>query len=188
MQQKVTREGLAAAIRAEVANYAAQGIHLFEINNGYCFDLAHDICMAFGNSPDGLEDMVVEDLLLGHSFDRHLMAKHWAASVPPPGLSWRDLEHLGITQCSHSWLVLEGRHHDADVPDGADNLFDLPIFRRNLVEASLRLRPKQLAALESRHAWWRESRGMFEEYKAWVDAGRPGPAAVAVPPAGVPRP
>ena len=33
-------------------------------------------------------------------------------------------------RAGHRWLILDGRHYDADCPDGVDRWQDLPVFRR----------------------------------------------------------
>ena len=70
----------------------------------------------------------------GRPIDRQLLARHWPKVLPPEGLSWDDLDRLsedaGFSSGTHVWLTMDGLHYDAEAPEGVENFFELPFFRR----------------------------------------------------------
>jgi hypothetical protein len=54
--------------------------------------------------------------------------------APPEGLSWDDLDHLScfgsFSPGTHIWLFLDGRHYDAEAPEGVGSFYELPFFQR----------------------------------------------------------
>jgi len=114
----------------------------YEINNGLCEDFALEVikqARTAGLSGD-FTDLCNEDLMCGLNgevdesdvWDWPMLAEHWKAS-PPAGLTADDMNALHFG--SHVWVAHEGRHYDAECPDGVESPFDLPIFRRTIVGA-----------------------------------------------------
>ena len=66
----------------------------------------------------------------GETFDQDLLAKYWSIS-PPVGWSWNQLNAVGFGR--HAWVAVDGRHYDAECPEGVDSFFELPLFRRYMV-------------------------------------------------------
>jgi hypothetical protein len=62
---------------------------------------------------------------------------------------------------------MDGRHYDADVPDGVDSFFDLPLFRRNLAVLMLALHAELAASLDTSVPWWTETFRLGRELLEW---------------------
>lgn len=69
-------------------------------------------------------------------FDRSHLRALWATGPIPPTLSLDDLDAQARQMFDlykhHEWMVLEGKHFDAEAPEGADSMLQLPFFRRHL--------------------------------------------------------
>jgi hypothetical protein len=135
---------LAAWIRASKAVDAAE-INSGAARGGCCSDFASEVVEHLGGQEAAdrmdLEEIAIDNLMVvdpddafGRPLDRPLLAKHWPKVCPPDGLGWDDLDQLSqdanFFGGTHVWLTMEGRHYDAEAPDGVDNLFDLPFFVR----------------------------------------------------------
>ena len=74
----------------------------------------------------------LEEDMDGGVLDRALLAQHWPAVQPPAGLTWEHLEQLAEEADwrvgTHIWLTFEGKHYDAECPDGVANFLELPFF------------------------------------------------------------
>lgn len=95
-----------------------------------------------------------------------MMARLHPASQPPAPFDWAEIDALGLTEVRHVWLLADGRHYDADVPDGVDSIFDLPVIRRNLAAEVRRSRQDAIPELE-RHPWWAETFAMHDQLLEW---------------------
>jgi len=117
----------------------------YEINCGSCQDFAEELVRELDRQGLGSDacEIWVDDLLLGEAmdddrgqFDRVRIERDHPSLVPPEGLSWDDMDRLaeeyGFAGGTHVWVVIEGRHYDAEAPAGVDNAFDLPFFRRSI--------------------------------------------------------
>ena len=161
---------ISAAICAVTSEFLqAEPRGILAINDGYCEDLAFAVLERLGREEgDGVDTL--EAGSLGVEFegliDRTLMARLYPNSLPPAPLNWDDMDGFGATAVRHIWLVADGRHFDADVPDGVDNLFDLPIMRRCLAARIEENRPDLLPVLIT-YVWWNESFAMCGELRAW---------------------
>lgn len=115
------------------------------INSGNCSEFSVDVMINLGGLETaydlGINELDIAGLLEvgdgpdnGPQFDRELLATHWPNIQPPDGLTWDDLDQLSVDadfdSGTHVWLVLDGKHYDAEAPEGVENLFDLPFFRR----------------------------------------------------------
>lgn len=167
-EQPPSREELTTAIHEVLARYLEKEVSsVLELNNGLCDDFAGDVLIHLNRwESDGF-------FVIGYDgVDMHdpvWMSQFWPGSKPPPGLQWHDLVSLEMYETSHVWLALHDRHYDADVPEGVDNMFDLPVFRRNLVLALRNQRPEFLKA-QAHDPWWQESVRLHEEYRQWCIA------------------
>jgi hypothetical protein len=129
-----THAELVAAIEGMGRRYLAEGRapSLYEINNGQCEDFASEVADALGGERDGFEAFWADNLTVdgeGGEWDVALVERLWPLCVPTHDLSWDDV----LTDIpAHYWLVLDGRHYDAECPEGVDNLFDLPLVRRRV--------------------------------------------------------
>lgn len=137
-------EILSAAIRTVRARLLDAGRYpdLPSINAGGCTAFTRAVRRELGREfcdEIGLEELGIDNLMESEDdeptvMDRALLAEHWPLVVPPEGLGWDDIDALaaaaGFSCGTHEWLVLDGRHYDAEAPDGVDNPFDLPFFQR----------------------------------------------------------
>lgn len=159
------------------------------VNQGLCADLADIVSNTWAGQPGAEADdlQVVNGLSVKYwrlslfeddrnhpdwSEDQAPTASELAwltAAEPPAGIDWHDLDILGFHENSlnHFWLLLNGRHYDAEAPNGVDDLFDLPIVRRVLVQLLTDRRPGLLADLVATHPWWADSLAHNVEWEAW---------------------
>jgi hypothetical protein len=111
------------------------------INAGYCTDFCNDVTDRLGVPADAHEpfEVGIDNLMECEDdeptvMDRALLAAHWPKIQPPEGLTWDEVDQLasdaGFSAGTHVWLCLDGRHYDAEAPEGVDNPFDLPFFQR----------------------------------------------------------
>lgn len=157
---------------------------ILAINDGHCSDFANEVLaelhgrLASEAEESETRSFCLEDDGGDEVFDVALLAKHWPGTKPPAPLTWEDLNAIGLAYTAHIWIAHEGRHYDADVPDGVDSMLDLPIFRRNLVLCLEQHRPDLLAAVAG-DPWWDETTQMRAELREWVEAGRGRSAGTA---------
>jgi len=134
VKSKPTHEQLMEAIIDLRERWIADGEapSAYEINNGLCEDFAQAVVDRFGGETDGLQIIWGDNLSVdgeGYEWDVDLLREHWAGSAPTHGLDWADIR--GDIP-AHAWIVLDGRHYDAECPEGVDNLFELPLVRRGM--------------------------------------------------------
>lgn len=83
------------------------------------------------------------------------------------GLSKAEMTTMAIPEnLNHAWLVLNGRHYDAASREGVETPWDLRCVRQTLVEVLTVAAPAKLQALQSEHAWWKESVQLMSEFEA----------------------
>lgn len=173
---KPTSSVLAMTIRA-VANDIASGLEggILELNDGSCEELAVAVFEQIGVPETAdFQTLEIQNLCTGNDVfsprpDHGLIERFWPLVVPPFPLSWDGIEELGMLETAHVWIVLDGRHHDADVPDGVENVFDLPVFRRNLVAGMKTRCSDALKGLED-VPWWSESIRLHEEFRDYAES------------------
>lgn len=129
-----TTQELALAIREVTRRWIAEGraASTYDIDDGQCEDLAQEVAEILGGEREGFEGTWAANLSVGgegDEWDVALLRDLFPGSVPTHGLSWEDV--LAEVP-AHYWLVLHGRHHDAECPEGTDNLFELPLLRRRM--------------------------------------------------------
>ena len=61
---------------------------------------------------------------------------------------------------NHWWITHEGRHYDAESPEGVASPLELPFYRRGMARTLQEEAPERFAELLREHAWWRESLAM----------------------------
>ncbi len=120
--------------------YIVKGISesYFEINNGRCYDFSDDVVREMGGCSESFFSLEGENFMKGVNgeegendiWDQTLLKKYWTIS-PPKDLTWKDLNTIYFG--SHAWITLDNRHYDAECPEGVDNFFNLPVFRRCIV-------------------------------------------------------
>lgn len=123
-------EALGALIRAHrkdfLINYDVESY--YKVNCGLCEEFAHEVYERFE------QQHLVEVVYTEHFLDEMDDVDWDRLNLPvPDGLTRKDMEkvHLG----GHCFLEMAGRWYDAECPEGADHVLDLPIFRRPVVLA-----------------------------------------------------
>lgn len=115
----------------------------FQINNGLCEDFALDVIRELRAAGIEAQDLCNENFQSGDgSWDWELLAKQWSVECP------RDLLPSEVDKIrfgGHVWIEAERRFYDSECPDGVSSLFELPLFRRDIVCA---LRKKGIGAPE----------------------------------------
>ncbi|MBC8737188.1 hypothetical protein F6X40_10245 [Paraburkholderia sp. UCT31] len=64
-------------------------------------------------------------------WDLLLMVQDWNIDEPA-GIDWVGLHQIRFGE--HTWVACGKRHYDAECPDGVESFFDLPHFRRYIVD------------------------------------------------------
>ncbi|MGY3582267.1 hypothetical protein ACVIGB_000808 [Bradyrhizobium sp. USDA 4341] len=143
---------LSLAIRSTLQQWLSVGSALDgqQINSGAarggcCSDFASEVLKELGGvlvaDRLGIETLDIgnfqvsdDDDVDGRPLDRELLRRHWPKVIPPGELDWGDLDRLsedaGFSGGTHVWLALNGRHYDAEAPEGVENFLELPFFQR----------------------------------------------------------
>lgn len=143
---RITEEELSTAIAKVRDELLAAGRYgsATEINAGYCDDFCSDVYEELGGvglceNEGGLATVGIDGFMTHEddepvAFDRDLVRRAWPAFVPPPGMDWDDMDRLAADanfSCgTHVWIARDGRHYDAEAPQGVENPLDLPFFVR----------------------------------------------------------
>lgn len=134
-----------AVVRAVRARYIQQELapSYFQINNGLCEDFALDVIGELRVAGIEAQDFCNENFQKGDgSWDWTLLAEQWSAACPR-GLLPREVDQLRFG--GHVWIEAQKRFYDSECPEGVSSLFELPLFRRDIVCA---LRKKGICAPE----------------------------------------
>lgn len=122
-----------AAIRQVREQYIIQGQakSYYAINDGLCEDFGMAVTGLMGGETDtmflvGGDNFEEED----GGWDWRLLKKYWSIQ-PPAGLSRKQVQAIEFG--CHVWITDGKRHYDAERPEGVENFFDLPLFRRYIV-------------------------------------------------------
>ncbi len=153
MTHAPTAENLSEAVINQVDRWIKEGIVKtpYEIGNGHCYEFAEEI-MAYFNEPYGQGYSVADSY--GHLVD--VTTDDWWARNPDKPeeadmfvMDIALLRHEGaplpewakdddndfacfLGSCTHNWLVLDGRHYDADCIQGAAHFLDMPFFAQQI--------------------------------------------------------
>jgi len=111
----------------------------WDINNGLCADFAADLISKLG----GYNDSIFE--LSGDMFfnfrDVEFAKENWGLITETEYGVWSD-KMLDLYGCppinihnlkdelAHVWVFCDGKHYDAETPEGVTNWFQLPFFQR----------------------------------------------------------
>jgi len=77
-----------------------------------------ELAARWGSSPQEINNGQCEDFAIAVA--NHLGLNAWKLLMANP------VEEL----LGHIWLTINGRHYDAEMPEGEDSWWDLPIYRR----------------------------------------------------------
>lgn len=118
--------------------YNDNGTDTKQIGAGECKNFAHDVLQLWAGSQDekGENHQVVETLNFviqeGDDvvdWDWTLLENHWGIT-PPADYSREVLTSVAQHEPNHVWITSEGRHFDAESPNGENSFFDLMFFKR----------------------------------------------------------
>lgn len=139
-------DAIPRTIRELVAHFQDEGevTSAYEINCGYCDLFAERLLTALARLTPvpRAGEIFVDDLLQRTEegedaepmFDREGVRSWHPGAVPPEGLDWDDMDRIAalynFAGGTHVWVEIDDRHYDAECPEGVDNLFDLPFFKR----------------------------------------------------------
>ncbi len=145
---KFSLQSITAAIYKLRADYTADGqyANYQAINAGGCEDFAEEIHGLIGSPQENSEYWMIDPSYFlqapldgendnwGFPLDRDYLQTQFPSVVPPDGLDWDDLDHISafgnFFSGTHVWIFANGRHYDAEAPDGVETPFDLPFFKR----------------------------------------------------------
>lgn len=112
----------------------------FDINRGYCEEIAYRTFEEYeklvytGAEVLGTENFYVEDYEPGYEeFDWELLKSHWPREYER-NYKNPDCALEVYKGACHVWVYLDGKHYDSEAPEGVDNFFELPFFRRYEVQ------------------------------------------------------
>jgi hypothetical protein len=132
---KLEKTGLSKIIRETVKVYEEKGIPLKDIGNGECENFQYDVLNAWAGDGwvhrDGSDFNAIGTLGLCDEEDRFnldLINEHWGGF--PENLDDKVIQILGASWATHEWIHFEGRHYDAEAPEGVVHFTDLPFFQR----------------------------------------------------------
>lgn len=113
---------------------------LWDINNGLCEDFANDVIFEMGGYNDSIYELAgdmffnVRDIdYAKENWDNILETEFGIWGI---GLLeyWGYPENVDITKVNdelcHTWVFFEGKHYDAECPDGVEKWFDLPLNKK----------------------------------------------------------
>lgn len=110
----------------------------YDINNGMCVDFASELLNLFGYfKSSNVRDLVYElssDMFMTHDID--FAEREWGELFIKDEIAWsKDMLNLyglptKLVQIPlHVWIYYDGKHYDAECPNGIDKWFELPIFK-----------------------------------------------------------
>jgi len=127
-----------------------------------CKDINHGNCTEFANDlSDELKKIGIEHkvLYVGDFDDESDVLKY--TKKMPPNLSW-------FYNTYHSWIYVDGKHYDAEAPEGVDDMFDLPSFSaENEAEYMNQLRAHEWESY-NRFSGYTSKEAEEEAYQKWL--------------------
>ncbi len=134
----VAREQISIAIRQVRDHFVASGQaqSYWAINNGQCDDFAREVATALGGESDQIYGVSNGNFCrdgddFAGDWDWKLLKTHW--KIAPP-MELTKKQAAAIEFGTHVWLTDGKLHYDAECPQGVSSFFDLPCFRRNVVQ------------------------------------------------------
>ncbi len=128
-------EALTKIIRDVGQEYVANGTPLNEIGNGLCENFAFDVLEQWVGESWGCEEgggfrsLWTDQLFKAEGeFDLDMISKYWGGM--PEDLEADIITILGWYEPSHMWITTDGKHFDAETPEGVEKFVELPFFQR----------------------------------------------------------
>ena len=112
----------------------------WEINNGYCEDFALNVLEKLGGYEDNLFELSGD--MFFNQRDPEFPKENWGDVIETNFGVWSKnlLDYWGYPpnvnlnlvddEINHVWLFYNGKHYDAEVPEGVDNWFEIPLIKR----------------------------------------------------------
>lgn len=112
----------------------------YDINNGWCIDFASDVVRYLGGETDKLYIVCSYNFMIGEDgvpeendiWDADMLKNYWKKVNPTNNLTWKDINCIDFGY--HEWIYFDGKHYDAECPEGVDNFFYLPLFQKYITE------------------------------------------------------
>ena len=148
VDQTYSLNTITAAIYKLRADYVCDGNYesIQAINSGGCEDFASDIHELIGRPPESSDFLIIDPSFFlqppldgesdnwGFPLNRDSLRAEWPSVVPPAGMDWDDLDHISafgnFFSGTHIWIFAQGKHYDAEAPEGVSAPFELPFFQR----------------------------------------------------------
>jgi hypothetical protein len=140
-EQVITEEQVTQAIIDFIEKYLKKEVinSAYDINNGWCGDFAEDVINSLGGETKKLFLICNENFMMGEDgdpdqndvFDIDMIINHWPKVNPTNNLSWGDIKCIEFGY--HEWIYFDGKHFDAEYPEGVENFFDLPIYQKYIM-------------------------------------------------------
>ena len=112
----------------------------YQINDGLCIEFAADVIDKMSGYKDNLFELS-DDMIFAHT-DPDFAKENWTGGLIEteygvwskimldmygyPPIPLEEVTHSG----SHIWVYYNGKHYDAEAPEGVNNWTDLPIFKK----------------------------------------------------------
>jgi hypothetical protein len=132
---------LSEAVRVVRARYIAEGVaaSYYQINNGCCDMFAADVIEMMGGYAATHGEYASESFMAGLNgdpsendvWDWDLLEKNWSI-CPPEGMTRQQMDAIDFG--GHVWLSDGALHYDAECSEGVSSFFDLPLYRRYIVQ------------------------------------------------------
>lgn len=106
-----------------IEQYKEDGLDCSDINAGACMEFAEELYTLLKNKNINVE--ILSDGLFYDPFGDNtpdLMLNPSECGNKPD-----NFEKIGLP--SHYWIYYKGKHYDCDVPDGVDDMFELPTIK-----------------------------------------------------------
>jgi hypothetical protein len=113
---------------------------LWDINNGLCEDFAQAVIEKMGGYNDNLYE-ISGDMFFA-SREPEFAKENWGNIIETEYGVWSVdlLKHWGYPpnvdlnlvndELNHTWIYFNGKHYDAEAPNGVDKWYDLPLNKK----------------------------------------------------------
>lgn len=113
----------------------------WDINNGYCEDFAQNVIDKLGGD-DGDNLFGLSGDMFFNMRDIEFAKENWGDIIETKYGVWskKMLNHWGYPpnvdldliddEINHTWIYYNGKHYDAEVPNGVKNWYDIPLIKR----------------------------------------------------------
>lgn len=115
----------------------------YDLNNGLCAEFSEEVINRMGGYSDNLFELSSDQFL--NNIEPDFAKENWLGELietedgsiwskqmldkfgyPPNGIDLTKVEDIS----HHVWIYYNGKHYDAETPNGVSNWTELPIFRR----------------------------------------------------------